>query len=259
MIDGNQIIRRADQEGIPATTVERDYVLAHVMHAVAACDQGRCLVFKGGTALRLCFFEDYRYSADLDFSIVGGASDDGVLSLVRKALERCRASTGLSSLQLDVRSGSPRILYEGPLGRQRSLKLDLALDELVEETVSMRMIQRYPDQDAAAECAVYTLEETAAEKLRCVIQRLQCRDLFDLHALLVRHEIDADVVWPRFERKARHRHIDPALFARRLDQRARQYEQRWEAELGEHIQHDLPHFKATLRGVRRALRSRLRG
>ncbi len=31
---------------------------------------------------------------------------------------------------------------------------------------------------------VYSLEEIAAEKLRCVIQRVQCRDLYDIFRLV---------------------------------------------------------------------------
>ena len=53
-----------------APTVERDYVLAHIIAALGGLDDSHGLVFKGGTALGLCYFEDYRYSADLDFSVV---------------------------------------------------------------------------------------------------------------------------------------------------------------------------------------------
>lgn len=48
-----------------AQVVERDYVLTHVIEALAQLQPPSGLVFKGGTALRLCFYEDYRYSADL--------------------------------------------------------------------------------------------------------------------------------------------------------------------------------------------------
>ena len=65
-----QITQQAARDGVPAPTVERDYVLAHIIAALGALDDGHGLVFKGGTALRLCYFEDYRYSADLDFSVV---------------------------------------------------------------------------------------------------------------------------------------------------------------------------------------------
>lgn len=62
--------------------------------------------------------------------------------------------------------------YVGPLGRPRRLKLDLADDELVENTTRRPVFRRYGDQ-GEGDCLAYTLEETAAEKLRCVIQRLQ--------------------------------------------------------------------------------------
>ena len=72
MTNRAQITRQAARDGVPAPTVERDYVLAHIIAALGALDDSHGLVFKGGTALRLCYFEDYRYSADLDFSVVEG-------------------------------------------------------------------------------------------------------------------------------------------------------------------------------------------
>ena len=69
MIDRNEIIRRADADEVPAPTVERDYVLTHVMCAIAQHAAARGMIFKGGTALRLCYVEEFRYSADLDFSL----------------------------------------------------------------------------------------------------------------------------------------------------------------------------------------------
>jgi predicted nucleotidyltransferase component of viral defense system len=71
VIHQNVIKRRADEDGLSASAVERDYVLAHSLSAISERDREQQLVFKGGTALRLCHFEDYRYSADLDFSLTG--------------------------------------------------------------------------------------------------------------------------------------------------------------------------------------------
>ena len=72
MTNRAQITRQAARDGVPAPTVERDDVLAHIIAALGALDDSHGLVFKGGTALRLGCFEDYRYSADLDFSVVEG-------------------------------------------------------------------------------------------------------------------------------------------------------------------------------------------
>jgi len=40
-------------------------------------------VFKGGTSLRLVYFEKYRYSADLDFTVVGGGIDAALAALAK--------------------------------------------------------------------------------------------------------------------------------------------------------------------------------
>ena len=65
--------RRADADGVDAIVVERDYALAHIvakLHGLAPGD-GKQLVFKGGTALRFVYLDQYRYSADLDFTALG--------------------------------------------------------------------------------------------------------------------------------------------------------------------------------------------
>ena len=85
MIHRNLIIRQADADGMEASTVERDYVLAHALTAIFRNDTQGKVVFKGGTALRLCHFDEYRYSADLDFSLVDGLDIDGALQLIGSA------------------------------------------------------------------------------------------------------------------------------------------------------------------------------
>ena len=60
MIAKGVITQRANDERLPAQTIERDYVLAHVCTDIGAVGDPR-LVFKGGTLLRLCYFADYRY------------------------------------------------------------------------------------------------------------------------------------------------------------------------------------------------------
>ena len=256
MIDSNEIIRRADKDRLPAPTVERDYILSHVLAAIADCEQAERIVFKGGTALRLCYFEDYRYSADLDFSLIGGLDRPSALQAVAGALAVCQQTLGLPALSLTDATPS-RIEYTGPLGRSRRLKLDLADDELVENTTRRPVFQRYSDQEEG-DCLAYTLEEAAAEKLRCVIQRLQCRDLYDIHELFVVRGLDPSFVWPLFERKTRHRKLDPDLFPARFEERLPQYKARWTKELSDHVPGEPPQFETVLRAVRRALRDSLR-
>lgn len=96
MTNRAQLTQQAARDGVPATTVERDYALAHIVATLGSLAAGHGLVFKGGTALRLCYFEDYRYSADLDFSVVDGdregayATIDAALAAVSGAIDALR-------------------------------------------------------------------------------------------------------------------------------------------------------------------------
>jgi hypothetical protein len=128
------LTRRADNDGVDASTVERDYVLAHVvaqLHRAQPSDGGR-LVFKGGTALRFVYFRDYRYSADLDFTVLGG-SGAAATGALNKALEAARQHARLPQLHL-TDTDPPAIAYVGPLqaAKPRHIKLDLATEEYVE-------------------------------------------------------------------------------------------------------------------------------
>jgi predicted nucleotidyltransferase component of viral defense system len=87
VITRSHFTRIADAHGVDAKTVERDYVLAHSVAAINRHPAEHGLVFKGGTALRLCYFEDYRYSADLDFSLRQGSDLDTTLRCIQAALD----------------------------------------------------------------------------------------------------------------------------------------------------------------------------
>jgi hypothetical protein len=55
---------------IPESVLERDYCLAWFLAALAESDLMATLVFKGGTALKRCYFGDFRFSEDLDFTLI---------------------------------------------------------------------------------------------------------------------------------------------------------------------------------------------
>ena len=66
------ILARGAEWGLRPDIVEKDYVLgwllaAFAIHGVTSASW----VFKGGTCLKKCFFETYRFSEDLDFSLRG--------------------------------------------------------------------------------------------------------------------------------------------------------------------------------------------
>src|SRR6185295_5517767 len=51
--------------------IEKDYALGWFLAAIAAQPALRATwIFKGGTALRKCYYETYRFSEDLDFTVI---------------------------------------------------------------------------------------------------------------------------------------------------------------------------------------------
>jgi hypothetical protein len=110
------ITHRASRDLVDTATAERDYVLAHVVaqfHLAMSKDGGR-LVFKGGTALRFVYFEDYRYSADLDFSVTNADVATAFVAL-GSAVAAAKAHAGFPHLELAY--AKHRMLsYIGPLG-----------------------------------------------------------------------------------------------------------------------------------------------
>ena len=82
--------------GIRWEVLERDYLLSWVLAGIGAVPELReTLVFKGGTALKKCYFGDYRFSEDLDFTgREGVAAGDEMEELMRRA---CGAAQALAN------------------------------------------------------------------------------------------------------------------------------------------------------------------
>lgn len=250
MITKAQITKIASRDGVSARTVERDYVLAHLVAAFSK-ENSINLVFKGGTSLRFLHLNDYRYSADLDYSLVGSSKNEG-LSIVKKALSTISPEV-VAELKL-TDDKPPRIAYVGPLEKERKIKLDLADDELVLETESRALQtqwQNVPDTQVLA----YSQLEIAGEKLRCILQRLQCRDLFDLNILFNELSVHPSEAAEVFHKKAVHRGLSSNSFSAKYNERLPQYESRWQNELQEHLSlKRVPHFTEVERKVSRVLR-----
>jgi hypothetical protein len=70
MIDREEILELAREFQLPANTVEKDYALGWLLAGISSHHALRdSWVFKGGTCRKKCFFETYRFSEDLDFTL----------------------------------------------------------------------------------------------------------------------------------------------------------------------------------------------
>ena len=70
MIDRREIIDVATAQSLLPQVVEKDYVLGWILAGIYQHEElVENWIFKGGTCLKKCFFETYRFSEDLDFTL----------------------------------------------------------------------------------------------------------------------------------------------------------------------------------------------
>lgn len=86
MISKTEILSVAATTRLRPDVIEKDYMLGWLLagiykHPVIA----KTWVFKGGTCLKKCFFETYRFSEDLDFTLTNASQIEE--SFLRKTLE----------------------------------------------------------------------------------------------------------------------------------------------------------------------------
>src|SRR6516165_7542346 len=75
--------------------LERDYCLAWFLCALAQSDLREVLGFKGGTALKRCYFPEYRFSEDLDFTLLSDTTFDDIQKRLESVYATVKESSGI--------------------------------------------------------------------------------------------------------------------------------------------------------------------
>lgn len=76
MIAARELFDLRAEWSLDVGVIEKDYVLGWLLAGIANHpDLAGTWVFKGGTCLRKCFYETYRFSEDLDFTVVEGGPE----------------------------------------------------------------------------------------------------------------------------------------------------------------------------------------
>jgi predicted nucleotidyltransferase component of viral defense system len=205
MITENELRRIAAQWRVDPMVVDLDYSLGWFVAGLYSNPIANTkLRFKGGTCLRKCYFADYRFSEDLDFTATGVLTPEVLEIYIDQArgwvTERDGPDYNAASPRIDVvedeygsESFQARIYYRGPLrwgGSPRAIRLDITRHEtLCLPAVAKVLIHPYGDQDRAISNQIpcYDLSEVLAEKLRAVGGQRQfaiSRDLYDIHRLV---------------------------------------------------------------------------
>ncbi len=90
-------LARGGGRRIPEAVLERDYCLAWFLIGLSRSSLREHLVFKGGTALKRCYFGDYRFSEDLDFTLAGEIPLESILAGLEEVYARVQNASGIPS------------------------------------------------------------------------------------------------------------------------------------------------------------------
>lgn len=71
MIGKGEILKRAAELEMDPSIISRDYILSWILKWLSQQEFGEKFIFKGGTALKKIYFPNFRFSVDLDFTVVG--------------------------------------------------------------------------------------------------------------------------------------------------------------------------------------------
>ena len=211
MITKQDILDRAAEWRLRPEVVEKDYVLGWLLAGIATLPMSAEWIFKGGTCVKKCFFETYRFSEDLDFSLRPDAAytRDDLVAQLRELTTRAAELSGLEFafdlVEVKARQNRQgqqtfegRVAYRGPLAYPGSPKVrfDITRHEaIVDEPAERPILHPYPDAlPGGSVVLTYSFEELLAEKVRALLERSRPRDLYDVVHLLENAPGDLDLV-----------------------------------------------------------------
>ena len=203
MISRTELNERVQEWGLREDIVEKDYVIGWLLWGIGLNPKlSVSWAFKGGTCLKKCYLETYRFSEDLDFTVLPGGSlkPDEIIPIMQEIFERIYQQTGVElrerarvfQMRPDGKSAEGRVYYRGPRNAPgfASIKLDLTeAEQVIRPTVLKKISHPYPDQlPGPATVRCYSFEELFAEKLRAMGERSRPRDLYDIVNLFRRQD-----------------------------------------------------------------------
>lgn len=263
MIKPGEIQQKANAVGVRDQQIEKDYILSWILFGISKNEHlCKTIVFKGGTVLKKVYFEDYRFSEDLDFTLLNAEiPNEQIFGWFKEVFEYVKEEANIPLAIIDNNEHEDEginfyISYTGPLGGQgnnKKVKVDISRSEQLEYAPVMKdVIIGYSDLEAH-QLLCYPLEEVLVEKMRTVMQRMQARDFYDIWFLLEQHNMDAAFHMKEFEKKCASKNLKHSDFPKKLAERLPQYKGRWKNSVGEQIK-DMPDFDQVEREVQRHLK-----
>jgi predicted nucleotidyltransferase component of viral defense system len=263
MIEQKEINKIATQNRVSDRQIEKDYVLSWLLFAIFKNEiLYNALVFKGGTVLKKAYFEDYRFSEDLDFTLIDETiSNEQIFTEFDNLFKFIKEEANID-MQIDTKkwtiheSGSPQFYIDyiaslqGSMG-SRDLKIDITRGEILETEIKIKTIFRtYSDLEEEFNLQCYSLAEILIEKMTALMGRTEPRDLYDFWYLTEIERFDISNYLFEFQNKAQHKKQDPEKFTKKVLNKETAFKRDWEKKLISQI-HDLPKYEEVFREAKR--------
>jgi hypothetical protein len=245
--------------------LERDYCLAWFLAVLAQSNLKTVLGFKGGTALKRCYFGDYRFSEDLDFTLLEAVPFAEILRRLDAVCGEVQDNSGITftfhreDRQKHGNSYTFYLNYIGPLPAGNDAKVDITVREhmvfpLAERPV-LRGYEEFADVPEDRLIQVYSLEEIATEKTVALIDRArnEPRDLYDLWHLTSNQGIQLDHLTDAICEKLEFRSKPCKDLEAAILQKEARLKALWSGRLAYQMAR-LPPFDEVFRAIRRTLR-----
>ena len=216
MISLTEINKMADQCKVPAETIEKDYAISWILCCLSKSKLRHDFIFYGGTAIKRIYFEDHRFSEDIDLI----SAHQFTLAYLLQALSslqyaRDDANFNLSVNQNNIITTKDRVQlfiryagYDEIIGAPKEVRLDFAMNmPRYGTTVNRKIIKSYSDLVAQNKTrVVMDLNTILGNKLGMLmdVTRNEPRDLFDSWFLLKRMdplELDSEKIRQAFKEK----------------------------------------------------------
>ena len=262
----NRLAKQGGQR-IPETILERDYCLSWFLVGLSRSPLRDRLAFKGGTALKKCYFGDYRFSEDLDFTLTAETSweelEQGLTAAFKETHQASAVVIRFDRMDREAHANSHTfyLAYEGPLpsGSGKSIKTDITIRERIvlplEKRPVLRGYEEYRDLSQDAQVRVYSLNEVAVEKTVALMDRARTepRDLYDLWFLTANGHVRLPDLMDPVVQKLEFRGLTLAQVSQQFLTKEARYKKLWQIRLEAQMA-ELPEFSGVYRAVQRALR-----
>ena len=273
MILQNEILQIADHEGVPPDTIDKNWVLGHFLAGLFRSDwASQKLVFKGGTCLKKCYYKDYRFSEDLDFtltdpsfivtdkllrSICSGLVDKIEILLHPQKIEAIISNNQPCGFKAIIRFwGANHKRNQQPTPPERwhtSIKIEIVSFEKLVDMPNYKTLQDdFSDsqQFAGLKIPCYSISEIIAEKFRSLLQRSYSapRDYYDLWYILRAEKVDWEKLLVILKEKLIFKKIQYNGYGDFFEEsRLKNVRQEWKNSLQNHIRHvKLPDVEVVL-------------